>query len=88
MSDFDTYDVYTVKRGRRGAAWRKSGTARQQNHGCIGVHVEMVPVTGFSGFVYLVPRGKAPPPLHKQPEIDDDENDEHDITEDDNPRIN
>ena len=84
----DTYDIYTIKRGRHGARWSHSGKAQRQKDGCIGVHIEMVPVGGFSGFAYLVPHGQQPPPLHRQLEIDEDEDDEQEIIEGDNPKIN
>jgi hypothetical protein len=81
------YHIYTLKRGRHGARWRFSGMAHPQKDGCIGVHIEMVPVTGFSGFALLVPQGQQPPPLRDYP-YDDDGDEGPEIIGNPDPKIN
>jgi hypothetical protein len=63
-----THTAYTVKwdgRRRRGAArgrWLEIGKGRIEKDGTAEVYIDLTPVGGFSGYVFLAPPGQYPLP--------------------------
>ena len=72
-----THNAFTRQRfGRKLGPWIKIGSGRLDQDGA-EIILRVLPIGGFSGYVRLIPNGKAPPLPEPEPqrpgEIDGDE---------------
>lgn len=80
-----THTAFTAKReGRRlkFLRWLEVGVARLEKDGVVFVHLDRLPVGGFTGFVYLAPVGSPPPSSDPQPQRPGETSDDEEESED------
>jgi hypothetical protein len=80
-----THIAYTAKReGRRLKLlrWLEVGVARLEKDGVMVLHLDRLPVGGFTGVVYLAPVGAPPPSSDPQPQRPGETGDDEDESED------
>ena len=63
-----THSAFTRQRfGRKLGPWVKIGSGRLDQDGA-EIILRVLPIGGFSGYVRLLPNGKAPPPPEPEPQ--------------------
>ena len=63
-----THNAFTRQRfGRKLGPWIKIGSGRLDQDGA-EIILRVLPIGGFSGYVRLLPYGKAPPPPEPEPQ--------------------
>ena len=71
-----THDAFALRQeGKRVRHWLEIGKARQDEDGAVHIFLDRLPIGGFFGYVYLSPRGVAPPlPEAERPGAQNSEN--------------
>jgi hypothetical protein len=67
-----THTAFTLKQaGKRASSrWVELGTARLDDGGAMHVFLDVLPIGGFNGYLYLAPAGELPPtvePILRRP---------------------
>jgi hypothetical protein len=67
-----SHRAYTLKRAGKAERnrWLEIGTGRIDDNGAVHVMLDVLPIGGFNGYVYLSPEGHPPPtvePILRRP---------------------